>query len=71
MPPVKIQRQGFAVKYPKTSWRVIFVEDGTGKFRFLLCGSEFKFEMRDRYRSWEAITADGFCIKSQRWYKHP
>lgn len=25
---------------------------------------------RTRY-SWEAITANGFCIRSQRWYKHP
>ena len=25
---------------------------------------------RTRY-TWEAITANGFCIRSQRWYKHP
>lgn len=25
---------------------------------------------RTRY-TWEMIAADGFCIRSQRWYKHP
>jgi hypothetical protein len=46
---VKIQPQGISVQYPKTQWRVSFVEDSTGKFRFLLCGKDFKFEPRDRY----------------------
>ncbi len=43
---VKIQPQGISVQYPKTQWRVSFVEDSTGKFRFLLCGQDFKFEPR-------------------------
>jgi hypothetical protein len=126
---VKIQPQGFSVQYPKTQWQVSFVEDSSGKFRFLLCGRDFKFEPRDRYRypshddakraaycflelmkriersrmklsvlaeigllkfpqepyrrhelwvvvdrtryTWEAITASGFCLRSQRWYKRP
>jgi hypothetical protein len=126
---VTIQPQGFSVQYPKTQWRVSFVEDSAGKFRFLLCGHDFKFEPRDRYRypshddarraahcflelmkrlersrmklsvlaeigllkfpqetyrqhelwlvvdrtryTWEAITASGFCMRSQRWYKQP
>jgi hypothetical protein len=46
---VRIQHQGFSVQYPKTQWRVSFVEDTTCKFRFLLCGHDFKFEPRDRY----------------------
>lgn len=25
---------------------------------------------RTRY-TWEAVVANGFCIRSQRWYKHP
>ncbi len=25
---------------------------------------------RTRY-TWEAITANGFCLRSQRWYKQP
>jgi hypothetical protein len=124
----RIQPQGFSVQYPKTQWRVSFVEDTAG-FRFLLCGRDFKFEPRDRYRypshdeakraaycflelmkrlersrmklsvlaelgllkfpqhtyrqhelwlvidrtryTWEAITANGFCLRSQRWYKQP
>ncbi|MBD1806182.1 hypothetical protein H6F98_12065 [Microcoleus sp. FACHB-SPT15] len=126
---VKIQPQGFSVQYPKTQWRVSFVEDSAGKFRFLLSGQNFKFEPRARYRypshddarraahcflelmkrlersrmklsilaeigilkfpqetyrqhelwlivdrtryTWEAITASGFCWRSQRWYKQP
>ncbi len=126
---VTIQPTGFSVQYPKTQWRVSFVEEATGKFRFLLCGCDFKFEPRDRYGypthdearraahcflelmkrlersrmklsvlaeigilkfpeetyrqhelwlvvdrtryTWEAITASGFCLRSQRWYKHP
>lgn len=126
---VKIQPQGFSVTYPKTSWRVIFVEDAAGKFYFRLCGKDFRFEPRDRYRypsyddarraafcflelmkrlersrmklsvlaeigilkfpretyrsyelwvlvdrtryTWELITDTGFCVRSQRWYKHP
>ncbi|HEY9674154.1 MAG TPA: hypothetical protein V6D11_22135 [Waterburya sp.] len=126
---VTIQPQGFSVQYPKTQWRVSFVEDSAGKFRFLLSGRDFKFEPRDRYRypshddakraaccflelmkrmersrmklsvlaeigilkfpqetyrqhelwlvvdrtryTWEGITASGFCVRSQRWYKHP
>ncbi|MEQ8536963.1 MAG: hypothetical protein RIB93_05815 [Coleofasciculus sp. D1-CHI-01] len=47
---VKIQPSGFCVRYPKTSWRVTFVEEASGKFRFSLIGSDFKFEPRDRYR---------------------
>ncbi len=47
---VKIQPQGFSVQYPKTQWRVSFVEDTAGKFRFLLSSENFKFELRDRYR---------------------
>ncbi len=47
---VRIQPQGFSVQYPKPQWRVSFVEDAAGKFRFLLCGHDFKFEPRDRYR---------------------
>jgi hypothetical protein len=47
---VRIQPQGFSVQYPKTQWRVSFVKDAAGKFRFLLCGRDFKFEPRDRYR---------------------
>jgi hypothetical protein len=35
---VRIQPQGFSVQYPKTQWRVSFVEDSGGKFRFQLCG---------------------------------
>lgn len=47
---VKIQPQGFCVQYPKTAWRVIFVEDAAGKFQFRLSGRDFRFEPRDRYR---------------------
>jgi hypothetical protein len=105
------------------------VEDSAGKFRFMLCGRDFKFEPRDLYRypshdnarraahcflelmkrlersrmklsvlaeisllkfpqetyrqhelwllidrtryTWEAITASGFYLRSQRWYKQP
>jgi hypothetical protein len=47
---VTIQPIGFIVQYPKTQWRVSFVEDSSGKFRFLLSGRDFKFEPRDRYR---------------------
>ncbi|MFB8788118.1 MAG: hypothetical protein U7123_04555 [Potamolinea sp.] len=47
---VKVQPQGFSVQYPKTQWRVFFVEDTTGKFQFRLASSDFKFEPRDRYR---------------------
>jgi hypothetical protein len=47
---VTIQPQGFSVQYPQTQWRVSFVENSGGKFRFLLCGRDFKFEPRDRYR---------------------
>ena len=47
---VTIQPQGFSVQYPQTQWRVSFVENSAGKFRFLLCGRDFKFEPRDRYR---------------------
>lgn len=47
---VKIQPQGFYVSYPKTSWRVLFVEDASGKFQFRLSNRDFKFEPRDRYR---------------------
>ncbi len=126
---VRIQPTGFSVQYPKTQWRVSFVEEATGKFRFLLCSRDFKFEPRDRYGypthdearraahcflelmkrlersrmklsvlaeigilkfpeetyhqhelwlvvdrtryTWEAITASGFCLRSQQWYKHP
>jgi hypothetical protein len=126
---VNVQPTGFSVQYPKTSWRVIFVEDAAGKFQFRLAGKDFKLEPRDRYRypthdeakraafcflellkrlerspmrlsilaeigllkfpqdtyrshelwvvvdrtryTWETIAADGYCIRSQRWYKHP
>lgn len=47
---VKIQPPGLYLSYPKTSWRVLFVEDAGGKFQFRLSGSDFKFEPRDRYR---------------------
>lgn len=47
---VTIQPQGFSVQYPKTQWRVCFVEDAGGKFQFRLAGRDFKFEPRDRYR---------------------
>ncbi len=47
---VKIQPQGFSVQYPKTQWRVSFVEDTAGKFRFMLSGQNYKFEPRDLYR---------------------
>src|SRR4028118_665563 len=124
---VKIQPNGFSVQYPKTPWRVIFVEHSSGKFYFRLSSQEFWFEPRDRYRypshddarraahcflelmkrlersrmklsvlaeigilkfqrenyrqhelwlvidrtryTWEASTANGFCLRSQRWYK--
>ncbi len=124
---VKIQPIGFCIQYPKTQWRVSFIEDASGKFRFLLSENDFKFEPRDRYRypshddakraafcflelmkrlersrmklsvlaeigilkfpqetyrsyeiwllvdrtryTWELITATGFCVRSQRWYK--
>jgi hypothetical protein len=46
---VKIQPIGFSVQYPKTQWRVSFVEDASGKYRFSLSGRDFKFEPRDRY----------------------
>ncbi len=45
---VIIQPQGLIVKYPRTQWRVSFVEDAASKFRFVLCGYNFKFEPRDR-----------------------
>ena len=48
--PVTIYPQGFYLSYPKTSWRVLFAEDNTGKFRFRLSGVDFKLEPRDRYR---------------------
>lgn len=44
---VKVQPQGFSVQYPKTQWRVFFVEDAAGKFQFRLAGRDFKFEPRD------------------------
>ncbi|MGB5963560.1 MAG: hypothetical protein WBG73_23185 [Coleofasciculaceae cyanobacterium] len=47
---VKIQPQGFSVQYPRTNWRVFFVEDAAGKFQFRLAGRDFKFEPRDRFR---------------------
>ena len=47
---VRIQPQGESVQYPNTQWSVSFVEDAAGKFRFLLCGRDFKFEPRDYYR---------------------
>src|SRR5919199_2376619 len=126
---VTIQPQGFSVQYPKTPWRVIFVEHSSGKFYFRLSSQDFWFEPRDRYRypshedarraafcflelmkrlersrmklsilaeigilkfpretyrtyelwvlvdrtryTWELITTTGFCVRSQRWYKHP
>lgn len=46
---VKIQPQGFCIQYPKSTWRVIFVEDASGKFQFRLSGKDFRFEPRDRY----------------------
>ena len=48
--PVTIHPPGFYLSYPKTSWRVLFVEDASGKFRFRLSGQDFKLEPRDRYR---------------------
>jgi hypothetical protein len=47
---VKIQPQGFSIQYPKTPWRVIFVEHSSGKFYFRLSSEDFWFEPRDRYR---------------------
>ncbi len=126
---VKPQPQGFSVSYPKTTWRVIYVEDSSGKFQFRLSRHNLKFEPRDKYRypthddarraafcflelmkrlernpmrlgilaeigilkfpqepyhsyqvwllvdrtryTWEILTADGCCWRSQYWYKHP
>jgi hypothetical protein len=61
---VKIQPVGFCVSYPKTPWRVIFVEDSAGKFYFRLCGTDFRFEPRDRYRypSYDAARRGAFCF---------
>jgi hypothetical protein len=61
---VKIQPTGFIVNYPKTQWRVSFIEDASGKFRFLLCGKDFKFEPRDRYRypSHDDAKRAAFCF---------
>ena len=47
---VRIQPQGFSVQYPKTRWRVIFVEHSSGKFYFRFSSQDFWFEPRDRYR---------------------
>lgn len=47
---VTVQPNGFSVQYPKTQWRVIFVEHSSGKFYFRLSSQEFWFEPRDRYR---------------------
>ena len=47
---VRIQPNGFSVQYPKTPWRVIFVEHSSGKFYFRFSSQEFWFEPRDRYR---------------------
>jgi hypothetical protein len=61
---VHIQPQGFCVQYPKTPWRVNFVEDTAGTFRFFLSGNEFRFEPRDRYRypSHDAARRAAFCF---------
>lgn len=126
---IKPQPQGICVQYPKTPWRVIYVEDASGKYQFRLAGADFKFEPRDRYHypthdaakraaccflellkriersrmklsilaeigilkfpqetyrsveiwllvdrtryTWEILTAEGHCFRSQHWYKHP
>ena len=47
---VTIQPNGFSVQYPKTPWRVIFVQHSSGKFYFRLSSPEFWFEPRDHYR---------------------
>ncbi len=47
---VTVQPNGFSVQYPKTQWRVIYVEHSSGKFYFRLSSQEFWFEPRDRYR---------------------
>jgi len=47
---VRIQPHGFCVGYPRTPWRVVFVEDAHGKFLFRLSSHDFKFEPRDRHR---------------------
>lgn len=47
---VRVQPQGFQVQYPRTSWRVSYVEELSGKFRFVLSGRDFQFEPRDKYR---------------------
>ena len=59
---VTIQPQGFSVQYPKTQWRVSFVEDSVGKFRFLLYGREFKFEPRYCYPSHDDAKRAAFCF---------
>lgn len=46
---VRIQPQGYSVKYPKASWIVAFVESDRG-FRFTLSRPDFQFEPRDKYR---------------------
>ncbi len=61
---VKIQPTGFSVQYPKTSWRVIFVEDAAGKFYFRLCGKDFRFEPRDRHRypNYDVARRAAYCF---------
>lgn len=61
---VRIQPQGFSVQYPKTRWRVTFVEESSGKFYFRLYGEEFCFEPRDRYRypSYDAARRAAHCF---------
>ncbi|MBW4543103.1 MAG: hypothetical protein KME25_01440 [Symplocastrum torsivum CPER-KK1] len=61
---VRIQPQGFCVQYPKTPWRVIFIEDASGKFQFRLSGTDFKFEPRDRYcyPTHDAARRAAFCF---------
>ena len=62
--PVRIQPNGFSVQYPKTRWRVIFVEHSSGKFYFRFSSQEFWFEPRDRYRypSHDAAKRAAFCF---------
>lgn len=61
---VRIQPQGFSVQYPKTSWGVSFVEELSGKFRFVLSSQEFQFEPRDKYRypTYEDAKRAAFCF---------
>jgi len=61
---VRVQPQGFQVQYPRTSWRVSYVEELSGKFRFVLSGQDFQFEPRDKYRypNYDEAKRAAFCF---------